>query len=158
MSKVSKHQRILCPLDFSERSEHAFRYAEELATQLEAELIIAHAFDRPATMDFPGQTTPANQALREKLESVESTLPLERLLHAGPPGEVICWLAQENNCDLIVMGTHGRTGLGHVLFGSVAEYVLQHARCPVLTIRLRAENEPRLREPRVLPLPAPRMM
>lgn len=150
--------RILCPLDFSEPSMHAFRYAEELAIASDAQLIIAHAFDRPATLDLPDQTDPADPKLKGQLHGVESSLPLERLLHAGPAGKVICWLAQEQQCDMIVLGTHGRTGLKHALFGSVAEYVLRHARCPVLTIRQRPPDEPKLEEPLVIPLPAPRMM
>jgi len=137
---------------------HAFRYAEELAIATQAQLVIAHAFDRPATLDLPDQTDPADPTLKQQLHGIQSTLPLERLLHAGPAGKVICWLAQEQQCDMIVVGTHGRTGLRHVLFGSVAEYVLQHARCPVLTIRQRPANEPKLEEPLVIPLPAPRMM
>lgn len=155
---MSKPKSILCPLDFSDYSMEAFRYAEELAIATGAELIIAHAFDRPATLDLEGQTKPADKHLQEKLDNVESSLPLTRLQHAGPTGEVICWLAQEHHCDLIVMGTHGRTGITHALFGSVAEYVMRHARCPVLTIRHHEPNQPKLREPRVLPLPAPRLM
>ena len=81
-----------------------------------------------------------------------------RVLHAGPPAEVICWLAQERKCDLIVMGTHGRSGLKHLLLGSVAELVLRNARCPVLTVRDRPANDPQLAEPKVLPLAPPRLM
>ena len=73
--------RILCPIDFSEPSMHAFRYAEELAIANEAQLVIAHAFDRPTTLDLPDQTDPADPKLKEKLYAVESTLPLERLFY-----------------------------------------------------------------------------
>ena len=79
-------------------------------------------------------------------------------MHVGEPGEVICWLAEQQACDLIVMGTHGRQGLLHLLMGSVAEYVMRHARCPVVTVRLLPEKQPPLKEPLVLPLPAPRLM
>ena len=79
-------------------------------------------------------------------------------MHAGPPGEVICWMAQEQQCDLVVLGSHGRAALAHLLLGSVAEYVLRHARCPVLTVRDRPADEPPLAEPRVLPVPAPRFL
>lgn len=148
-------QRILCPIDFSETSQAALSYAEDLCKKLDAELIVAHAFKCPATWDMAGQTEPSSGEVREQMESVKSDIPAEKLLHAGPPGPVICWLAQENECDLIVMGTHGRTGLKHLLFGSTAEYVLQHARCPVLTIRERSADEPRIEEPIVMPLPGP---
>ena len=155
---MPKPRSILCPLDFSDHSMEAFRYAEDLAGTTGAELVVAHAFDRPATLDLVGQTNPADKSVREKLDGVQSALPLKRLLHAGVPGEVICWLAQENDCDLIVMSTHGRSGLLHALFGSVTEYVIRHARCPVLTLRHQEADHPKLSEPLVLPLPAPRLM
>lgn len=148
-------QRILCPTDFSDTSTAALRYAEALAGKMDAELVIAHAFKRPATWDMEGQSEPASEDVREQFEAITSDLPFTRVLHAGPPGPVICWLAQEHECGLIVMGTHGRTGLKHLLFGSTAEYVLQHARCPVLSVRDRPKDEPRLAEPIVLPLPGP---
>ena len=81
-----------------------------------------------------------------------------RVLHAGPPGEVICWLAENLACDLIVMGTHGRTGLKHLLLGGVAEYVVRHARCPVLTVAEKPADEPPLVEPLALPPKAPIFM
>ena len=147
--------KILCPIDFSDRSQTALHYAEDLAKKLDAELIVAHAFKCPATWDMAGQTEPSSNDVHQQMEAVQPGMPIEKLLHAGPPGPVICWLAQENGCDLIVMGTHGRTGLKNLLFGSTAEYVLQHARCPVLTIRDRPANEPRMEEPVVMPLPGP---
>ena len=153
-----KIQRILCPVDFSEPAMQAFRYAEDLATSVGASLMIVHAFDRPATLDLPDQTVPADPAVEKKLNAIVSELPTQRFLHAGPAGRVICWMAQEQKCDLIIMGTHGRTGISHALFGSVAEFVLKHAPCPVLTIRERAEDAPKMDEPLVVPLPAPRMM
>ena len=150
--------RILCPLDFSEASMAAFRYAEELALATDSGLIIAHAFDRPSSLDGAHQNEPADESIKQQLLEVESTLPIERFLHAGSPGEVICWLADDQQCDLIIMGTHGRSGLKHMLFGSVAEYVLKHAHCPVMTIRMRPTSERDHEEPMVVPLPAPRFM
>jgi len=147
--------RILCPVDFSKTSQAALKYAEDLTNKLSAELIVAHAFNCPATWDYAGQTKPSSNEVRKQMDAVQCDVPFESVMHAGPPGSVICWLAQENGCDMIVMGTHGRTGLKHLLFGSTAEYVLQHARSPVMTIRERPLNEPRLEEPVVLPLPGP---
>ena len=147
--------KILCPIDLSGNSINALRYAEDLVGKLDGQLVLAHAFKCPATWDLPGQNIPASDEVRKHLEEVVCTVPFESVMHAGPPGPVICWLAQEHECDLIVMGTHGRTGLRHLLFGSTAEYVLQHARCPVLTVRDRPANEPRLEEPIVLPMPGP---
>lgn len=154
-------QRILCPIDFSETSMRAVAYAERLAQATGAGLVLVHAFDRPEAFTMAGQSRPADPELRSQLEAVRPAtqgLSVERVLHAGEAGRVICWAAQQRNCDLIVMGTHGRTGLLHLLLGSTAEYVLRHARCPVLTVRDRPETEQPLEEPHVLPLPAPRFM
>lgn len=151
--KTELKQRILCPIDFSEASISALRYAEELAGKLNAELVVAHAFKYPSSWSSDGQTEPSSDEVKAQMEAVECGVPFSRLMHAGPPGPVICWLAQEKECTLIVMSTRGRTGLKHLLLGSTAEYVLQHAPCPVLTTRKREQDEPRLEEPIVLPLP-----
>lgn len=150
--------RILCPVDFSKPSMDAFEYSEELALATKATLVLCHAFDRPATWELGDQTEPADESIKQQFLDVKSTMPLERNLHAGSPGKVICWIAEDKGCDLIIMGTHGRTGLKHLVFGSVAEYVLRHAHCPVMTIRMRPENEVAHEEPIVIPLPAPRYM
>lgn len=154
-------QRILCPVDFSETSNKALQYAEWLAGSAGAEVVVLHAFELPASYDYPGQTRPTDPALRQRLESLLPGSPrvkFHHVLHAGNPGEVICWLAEDRKCDLIVMGTHGRTGLLHLLVGSIAEHVLRHARCPVLVVRNRPEDEPPLREPIVQPPGPPRLM
>lgn len=153
--------RILCPVDFSETSSQAFQYADRLAQSEQAQLILLHAFDVPERLGLLGQDRACDPHLAERLEQVRSTSPelrVERVLHAGPAGKVICWLAEQRACDLIVMGTHGRTGLAHLLLGSVAEHVLRHARCPVLVVRLHLAHEPALPEPKVLPVPPPRFM
>ena len=153
-------RRILCPIDFSHASGRAFAYTERLAQETKAELVLLHAFDVPETLNMVGQEHPTDPTLREKLDAVPvvPSISVERVLHAGPPGEVICWMAQQRNCDLIVIGTHGRSALAHMFLGSVAEYVMRHARTPVLTVRDRPANEPPLAEPRVLPVPAPRFL
>jgi nucleotide-binding universal stress UspA family protein len=154
-------QRILCPIDFSETSSAAVALADRLAAALGAEVVLAHAFDVPETYSSKGQYRPADPAVAARLEDVKLAAPaarVKRILHAGLPGEVICWLAQDQQCDLIVMGTHGRTGLAHLFLGSVAEFVLRHARCPVLTVRPRPAGEPPLQEPVVVPPPPPRLM
>ena len=154
-------ERILCAVDFSDTSDAAFEYSMELADKLAGEMVLLHAFDKPATGDVRAAKRPADQTLRIKLETMQipsRQVHLKHVLHAGPPGEVICWVAQDQQCDLIVMGTHGRTGLSHMLFGSTAEYVLRHARCPVLTIRKRPDEEAPLKEPTVMPLPPPKYM
>lgn len=153
-------QRLLCPIDFSHASGRAFAYAERLAQEISAELLLLHAFDVPETLNLMGQEHPADPALRDQLDAVpvEPGVRVVRILHAGPPGPVICWVAEDRACDLVVLGSHGRGALAHLLVGSVAEYVLRHARCPVLTVRDRPAAEAKLEEPRVLPVPAPRFL
>ncbi|REK10258.1 MAG: universal stress protein [Planctomycetota bacterium] len=154
-------KRILCPVDFSETSTQALLYAEKLAREMGAELILVHAFDAPKSYDDAGQREPADPNIKAKLQDIKPMypeLPVRRALHAGPPGEVVCWLAQDQQCDLIVMGTHGRSGLMHLLMGSVAEYVLRHAQCPVVVVRDKPSDEPAPVEPKVLPLPPPQWM
>ena len=155
-------QHILCPTDFSDTAAKAVAYAEQLAIEAGAELTLVHAFDTPATWTLAGQEHPRDPRLQQQLDALLADSPhaqkIHRRQHAGAAGEVICWMAQEQHCDLIVMGTHGRSGLKHLLFGSVAEHVLRHARCPVVTIRDRNPNEPPLPQPIVMPVPAPRFM
>jgi nucleotide-binding universal stress UspA family protein len=154
-------QRILCPVDFSETSDKAFTVADSLAQRLGAELVLLHAFEYPEQLTVAAQERPLDPTLKPKLEGMKSQHPsvkIQHVLHAGPPGEVICWIGQTRGCDLIVMGTHGRTGLMHLLLGSVAEHVVRHARSPVMTVRNRPADEPPLKEPLVLPVPPPRFM
>lgn len=154
-------QRILCPVDFSEASVKALGYAERLAASAGAELVLLHAFDIPASMTYADIEHPSDPSIRTQLEALSLASPgtrLTRVLHAGPAGEVICWLAEQRGCELIVMGTHGHSGLKHLLLGTVADYVVRHARCPVVTVRDRPANEPPLAEPLVLPPKAPRFL
>jgi len=147
-------ERILCPVDFSETSTEAFDYANRLAATTGAELIVLHSFDAPALHGITGQDRPADPLLVRRLEAQTSPLPgvrIQRVLHAGLPAETICLQAEQRNCDLIVMGTHGLTGLAHLLLGSVAEHVLRHAPCPVLVVRGRRANEPPLDKPLMPP-------
>lgn len=154
-------QRILCAVDFSDISANALAYAERLAIATGAELILTHAFDIPASLTYDDVQNPADPAVRQQFEALSLALPAtktSRILHVGPAGEVICWLAESRGCDLIVMGTHGRTGLMHLLLGSVTEYVVQHARCPVVAVPQRASSDAPLAEPLVTAPKAPRFM
>jgi nucleotide-binding universal stress UspA family protein len=142
--------RILCPVDFSETAAKALRYAERLAGASEAEVVVLHAFDIPETYDRPGQTRPADPNLAERLKAIvpaSRQVKFRHSLHAGLAGEVICWFAQDQECDLIVMGTHGRSGLKHLFLGSVAEHVMRHAPCPVLVVRDKSAKDKPLKEP-----------
>jgi universal stress protein A len=144
-----KLQRILLPTDFSEFSAAARMYACAFADQFQAELHVLHVIqDLAPLVPEPGAAlAPPLDYLRE-LE-LNANAMLERSLDAqwavgkkivkavrqGPPyGEIVRY-AQEMNIDLIVIGTHGRSGLAHMLMGSVAEKVVRKSPCPVLTVR-----------------------
>ncbi len=158
---MNAKMKILCPIDFSETSQRAVLFTEKLARGLSAEVILFHVFDTAIDYSNKGQTEPADPEIKEKLEKVllgVTDIPVRRCTHIGPSGEAICWMADREQCDMIVMGTHGRTGLSHLVFGSIAEYVMRHARCPVVTTRMRPTVELPLEEPLVQPVPAPRFM
>ncbi len=134
-------RRILHPTDFSERSQAAFQMACSLARQHGVRLIILHVMTPPATV-FGELTARAEQSVREseartlaQLKPSDPQVRFEHQLEEGDPVEQILHAAKVNQCDLIVMGTHGRTGLGRLLMGSVAEQVLRKADCPVLTVK-----------------------
>ena len=142
-------QRVLFPTDFSELSKSAERYACALADQFRAELHVLHVLEDvylfapdPAAMVYIPPNL-LNEA-RKNAEQAISRVPSpewsngKRVVHAtrnGSPHVEIVNYAKEKQIDLIVIGTHGRTGLTHLLLGSVAERVVQHAGCPVLTVR-----------------------
>lgn len=150
-------KRILCPVDFSPASHAALLAAERLAAALSGEIVLLHT---TGLGDNADEALAGLKALQE-MHAFRVKSPgmiAETVVHAGPPGEVICWLAQNRNCDVIVMGTHGRTGVFQLLLGSVAGYVIRHARCPVMTVRPHPEGQPPLSEPLTQPVPAPRYM
>jgi nucleotide-binding universal stress UspA family protein len=137
---------ILHPSDFSEQSGCAFQLACSLARDYGSRLIVLHVLKAPVltyggvmTAPPPPMHSPEElQAVREQLQRIkplDSTLSVEYLLEEGDPATAVLQIAQERQCDLIVMGTHGRTGLGRLLIGSVAEQVVRKASCPVLTVK-----------------------
>lgn len=143
---------ILCPTDFSTRSEYAFQLACALARDYGAHLVVLHVIE-PAMVGYPmGPVLPPPQPAdyKEKLwdafRRLQASDPkirelrLDTKMVEGDPTQEICRAAQEASCDLIVMGTHGRTGVGRVLLGSVAEQVLRKGPCPVLTVKAPAES------------------
>jgi nucleotide-binding universal stress UspA family protein len=132
---------ILHPTDFSEQSRYAFGLACALARDHGAGLVLLHVAEPPvvafAEGIFPVGPAGRDQELREQLESLDPGpgLRAERRLEQGDVVEEILRVAEEARCDLIVMGTHGRTGLARLLMGSVAEQVVRRAPCPVLTVK-----------------------
>lgn len=150
MSTASEPIRcILHPTDFSPASDVAFEYAERLAASTGASLLVLHAKPGWKIADPSSQADDETVQAISKIQPRVSGVHVDHLVQGGFPGEVICWVAQERNCDQIVMGTHGRTGLANLLMGSVAVHVVRNARCPVLTVRLRPENEEPLKKPEV---------
>jgi nucleotide-binding universal stress UspA family protein len=133
---------ILHPTDFSERSQHAFGLACALTRDYGARLIVLHVAEAPPVVYGEGLVPPNPEELRvaaqrqlDQLQVPHANVRAERRLGQGDVVTEILRVAQEVNADLIVMGTHGRTGLGRLLMGSVAELVVRKAACPVLTVK-----------------------
>jgi nucleotide-binding universal stress UspA family protein len=140
--------RILVPIDFSEHSRNALKYAVPMAEQTGAELFLVYVVEPtiyPADLGFgqvvlPGVEEELRQKSAEELESLIATeiagrVPASCAVRTGKPYQEILRAAKERKIDLIIMATHGHTGVEHILFGSTAERIVRHATCPVLTIR-----------------------
>lgn len=152
MPRVLGIRRILVPLDFSASAEKALRYAVSFAQQCDAKIILVHV--RPVT-DYPAELgvlpmtmpvgEPSDGKIRARLEAEAARLmPAEMcarvLLSTGTPFDEICQAARQSGADLIIIATHGHTGLKHILLGSTAERVVRHAPCPVLVVREHEHN------------------
>jgi nucleotide-binding universal stress UspA family protein len=138
---ASPIRTILCPTDFSDRSAIAIPVARSLARDHGARLVVLNVAPVedvygtiPVLSDLPAHRETL-EGMREILEDSDLKAPVETQLRLGQAAAEILQSAEELRCDLIVMGTHGRTGLGRALMGSVAEAVLRGARCPVLMIK-----------------------
>jgi nucleotide-binding universal stress UspA family protein len=143
-----KLERILCPVDFSEFSTRAFEYAQSLAQRYGGKLLLEHVLHL-AFSAYPSYTNPevidnisrglsafAGEQLRDFVrQHSRQGIEIESFVEEGDVTDTILAFAQTRAVDLIVMGTHGRHGLDHVLLGSVTEKVLRKARCPVLAVR-----------------------
>lgn len=145
MRPISK---ILVPIDFSAHSKVALQYAIDLALHYSAELTLVHVFDIGiySMGDGSPMLDPAhfenivNQIERDldeaKRDALEAGLGSVRTkLLQGKPDHELQRAALEDGADLIVMGTHGRTGFRHLLMGSVAERLVRRAPCPVFTVK-----------------------
>jgi nucleotide-binding universal stress UspA family protein len=147
-------KRILVPTDFSDHSHNALRYGAAFAEKFAAELYLLHVFQDLAVSQPEAVTVgaPIVAPLEQFMAAAQTAL--ERLIRdnnlgrlavhpevrAGAPFDQIVQFAVDKDIDLIVMGTHGRGWLAHVLLGSVTEKVVRKAPCPVLTVRP-AEHE-----------------
>jgi universal stress protein A len=146
-------KRILVTTDFSEAGDHAIGHAFRMAADHGAELILCHVIETilapnplyahyyPTDLLNPEITARAEQEANEALlerapkEGPLATVPHTTLIVHGSPAEEIIRSAAENAVDLIVIATHGRTGLKHLLLGSTAERVIRHVHCAVLVVR-----------------------
>jgi nucleotide-binding universal stress UspA family protein len=155
--------RILVPVDFSEGSRGALRYAELLSTRFGAEIVALHVWE-PAPVVAPDQVTwiggdadtfwrSMSDDLKRRLEGLDreevpaiaSRVRVE--IDAGYVAHTILRKLEREGFDLVVMGTHGRTGRSHVLIGSVAERVVRLAPVPVVTVRATQKARAKKREP-----------
>jgi nucleotide-binding universal stress UspA family protein len=147
-------RRILCPTDFSQYTDAALGYASSLAAESDATLYIVHVDDyREASaalgevaVDYAAPWGIADRSeVRQQLEQVKPTVPRvdyeHRYLEGGPVHEIVAF-AEREHIDLIVMGSHGRTGLARLLMGSVAEGVARRAPCPVLIVKQPVASAP----------------
>jgi len=143
-------QSILVSTDFSDGAHHGLAKAAELAGEVGAKVTVCHVLDPSPLAPIPVRGDSAEQVQHEQdiekaiheallevaakyfgdIENVKTTLIMSTNAAQG-----ICHYAGKEDTDLIVLSTHGRTGLKHLLIGSVAEKVVRHAPCPVLTVR-----------------------
>lgn len=150
---MKEFKTILVAVDFSDSSNNAFQMALSMASNFSAKLYVLHVINEP--VDLRGFYVPhiSFEKLEEEIEEGAKKMMesfcrqnlrdfdnYECLIVPGLPYEQIINQADEKKADLIVLGTHGRTGLDHVLFGSTAEKVVRKSPLPVLTVRL--EEEP----------------
>jgi universal stress protein A len=134
--------KILFATDFSSTSETALEYATSLARDTGAMLLIVHVQEPPVVYaEFGLNHITADPSVGPLLRMLHQVVPsdprvgyTQRLL-TGSPAEEIVRVAEAEQVDMVVIGTHGRTGLSRLLMGSVAENVVRHAACPVLTVK-----------------------
>lgn len=141
-------KKILCATDFSDFSRDAFRAALDEAVRHDASVTLLHAYHMPLYGYTEGIVAPKFLAVLAREAGLmladwkasaagERDVPIETLAREGAAWNEICRTALDGGYDLIVVGSHGRTGLAHVMAGSVAEKVVRHAPCPVLVWRAR---------------------
>ena len=141
------HKTILFPTDFSTASDAALVHAESLARQMNARLLIVHVEEPPLAYGggelYYGLPEPNSERILKMLEDVKPSDPsvpyTHRLTMGDPAGEVVR-MATDENAEMIIIGTHGRTGMTRLLMGSVAEAIVRRAPCPVLVYREVAEK------------------
>ena len=137
-----KLKRILVPVDFSECSEKALQYAVAFAKQFDAELTLLNVVPRyPQVPELAVMEVESVEDVKKRFEAlrdrIRETVPTEAFVRLGDPSLEIVAAAKELEIDLIILSTHGRTGLNHLVMGSTAEKVARRAGCPVLIVKNR---------------------
>ncbi len=144
-------KRICCPIDFSDASHAAMEVAADLARRFGAELVLLHAYPIPGYTFPDGSIVASPRMMQDLADQAQRHLEAwaadaARIAGAaavttekavGEPASEIVSFARARAIDLLVLGTHGRSGIEHALMGSVAERVVRKAQCPVLTVRSR---------------------
>lgn len=148
-------KKLCCATDFSKPSREALAVAADLAKTFDATLLLLHVVELPIHVTGDMAMLPGAGQVRQLVEEGRNHLAETKLeaeqrgalrvitearIAGGSAGEEILRFAGETGADLIVVGTHGRTGLKHFLLGSVAERIVRQAACPVLTVRLPDEE------------------
>ena len=146
--------KIIVPTDFSQNSLRALDLANEFATRFGGEIVLVHILESPiypttvfgaGATELPAIRDEMRASVTEQLERIAKehtpdSVQAATAVREGSPFIEIMALAEEQKADLIVIATHGHTGLKHVLLGSVAEKVVRKAPCPVLTVRVSGED------------------
>lgn len=139
-------KKILCPIDHSDCSKEALKYAVSFAMKDKAKLYLLHVVDIRSfneSIDAMSKQVPDEETLKQlkiKLldcipEEIREEMDVDALVVQGIPFAEIISTARANDIDMIVIGSHGRTGIVHMMMGSVSEKVVRKAPCPVLTVR-----------------------
>jgi nucleotide-binding universal stress UspA family protein len=135
-------KKILFPTDFSHTGDAALEFAASLAKERGGRLLIVHVQEAPLAYGggemyygIPEPTTEELMGMLREVRPNDPTVPVEYRLVTGDPADAVVRLAREDGVDLIVLGSHGRTGLTRVLMGSVAEAIVRKAECPVLVCK-----------------------
>jgi nucleotide-binding universal stress UspA family protein len=141
-ARCAVFKTILHPTDFSERSEAALAAAVMFAREYGARLVVLHVSVPPAALYgegavplLPGEWRANMKRTLDRLASPDPAVALERRIEDGDPADTVVRVAREIGADVIIMGTHGRSGLSRLLLGSVAESVLRKADGMVMTIK-----------------------
>lgn len=138
---------IVFPTDFSHTGDAALRFATTLARESGAKLLITHVQESPIAYGggemyygIPEPTVEEQTKMLQDVRPTDPTVPVEFRLITGDPADAVVHLAEEAGADLIVLGSHGRTGLSRLLMGSVAEAIVRRAHCPVLVYKQPAKK------------------